>query len=83
MGRRMKDISDALALLESGMTQQETADAVPLAKGGTHSWGNVRVAHRICNSIKNDAMPPQSPPPGRQARPRALRPYSADPLFPQ
>ena len=34
---------------------------VPLAKGGTHSWGNVRVAHRICNSIKNDAMPPTIP----------------------
>ena len=25
---------------------------VPLAKGGEHSWNNVRLAHRICNSIK-------------------------------
>lgn len=30
---------------------------IPLVKGGTHSWSNIRVAHRICNSIKNDAMP--------------------------
>lgn len=29
---------------------------VPLAKCGTHSWGNVRVAHRLCNSIKGDQM---------------------------
>lgn len=27
---------------------------VPLAKGGKHSWDNVRVAHRICNSMKSD-----------------------------
>ena len=26
----------------------------PLAKGGKHSWDNVRLAHRICNSIKSD-----------------------------
>lgn len=27
---------------------------VPLAKGGLHSWDNVQLAHRICNSIKGD-----------------------------
>jgi len=27
---------------------------VPLSKGGEHSWQNVRVAHRLCNSIKSD-----------------------------
>ena len=26
----------------------------PLAKGGLHSWNNVRLAHRICNSRKSD-----------------------------
>lgn len=26
----------------------------PLAKGGTHTWGNVKVAHRLCNIIKSD-----------------------------
>ena len=32
MGRRKKDISDALALLESGMTQQEAADALGISR---------------------------------------------------
>lgn len=27
---------------------------VPLAKGGTHTWNNIKLAHRICNSIKSD-----------------------------
>lgn len=27
---------------------------IPLAKGGMHSWDNVRLAHRICNSLKAD-----------------------------
>lgn len=29
---------------------------VPLAKGGLHSWDNVKLAHRICNSIKSDNL---------------------------
>ena len=29
---------------------------IPLARGGTHTWDNVRVAHRICNSIKGDSV---------------------------
>ena len=33
---------------------------VPLSKGGEHSWENVRLAHRICNSIKSDSNPPAS-----------------------
>lgn len=27
----------------------------PIAKGGLHSWDNVRLAHRICNYLKSDA----------------------------
>lgn len=27
----------------------------PLAKGGLHSWDNVKLAHRICNSLKGDS----------------------------
>lgn len=27
---------------------------IPIANGGTHTWDNVRLAHRICNSIKRD-----------------------------
>lgn len=26
----------------------------PLAQGGFHSWNNVQLAHRICNSVKSD-----------------------------
>lgn len=29
---------------------------VPLAKGGAHSWGNVRLAHRRCNYLKRDKL---------------------------
>lgn len=25
---------------------------IPLARGGLHSWGNVMLAHRVCNSSK-------------------------------
>lgn len=27
---------------------------IPLSKGGTHTWGNVQLTHRICNSVKSD-----------------------------
>ena len=29
---------------------------IPLAKGGSHTWDNVQVAHAICNSRKKDDM---------------------------
>lgn len=29
---------------------------IPLAHGGTHTWDNVKLAHRICNSLKSDDM---------------------------
>ena len=29
---------------------------VPLVKGGTHTWNNVKLAHRLCNSIKKDKI---------------------------
>lgn len=29
---------------------------VPLAKGGTHTWNNVRLAHKNCNSRKRDSL---------------------------
>ena len=28
--------------------------ASPVAKGGAHTWDNVRLAHRDCNSVKSD-----------------------------
>ena len=27
---------------------------IPLAKGGTHTWDNVQLAHFLCNSLKSD-----------------------------
>lgn len=27
---------------------------IPLSKGGLHSWDNVKLSHKICNSIKRD-----------------------------
>ena len=27
---------------------------IPVSKGGTHTWDNVRLAHHYCNAIKND-----------------------------
>ena len=30
---------------------------IPLSKGGTHTWGNVKLAHHLCNSVKsNDSV---------------------------
>jgi len=29
---------------------------IPLAKGGTHTWSNVKLAHRQCNSLKSDKL---------------------------
>jgi 5-methylcytosine-specific restriction endonuclease McrA len=37
-----------------GNTYPSIDHVVPLARGGLHSWENVRLAHRICNSIKSD-----------------------------
>lgn len=31
---------------------------VPLAKGGAHTWDNIKLAHRKCNIKKRDNMPP-------------------------
>ena len=29
---------------------------VPLSKGGTHTWDNVKLAHRICNTLKSNEV---------------------------
>lgn len=31
---------------------------IPLCKGGTHTWDNVRAAHWRCNMLKGDTLPP-------------------------
>lgn len=37
----------------AGNTYPSIDHLVPLSKGGLHSWDNVRLAHRICNSKKS------------------------------
>lgn len=37
---------------------------IPLAKGGKHSWSNVKLAHRRCNSLKSDKFAEDYPPHG-------------------
>lgn len=34
---------------------------IPLSRGGLHSWENVRLACRLCNSLKGDTYPPTFP----------------------
>lgn len=29
---------------------------IPISKGGTHSWDNVQLAHRYCNTVKRDKL---------------------------
>ena len=28
---------------------------IPVAKGGTHTWDNIKLAHRLCNTLKRDS----------------------------
>ena len=29
---------------------------IPVSRGGTHTWDNVQLAHRYCNSIKSNKL---------------------------
>ena len=43
---------------EDGWGDGWTADhVIPLVRGGTETWDNVRLAHRSCNCRKRDRMP--------------------------
>ena len=55
-GRRCdwNDKEDRSGTIVCGNTYPSIDHVVPLASGGLHSWENVRLAHRICNSIKSD-----------------------------
>lgn len=38
-------------------TSQASIDhVIPIVKGGEHTWGNVKLAHRICNQRKGDKL---------------------------
>lgn len=40
-----------------GNTYPTIDHVIPLARGGTHTWDNVRLACRLCNSTKGDSLP--------------------------
>lgn len=37
-----------------GYTYPSIDHIVPISKGGTHTWDNVQLAHKYCNTIKSD-----------------------------
>ena len=50
---------------------------IPMAKGGGHIWGNVQVAHVICNSYKGDSYEPETE---RQVQKESRDSHEGDPV---
>lgn len=46
--------SDGICITGNNYPTQD--HIIPLAKGGTHTWDNIRLAHRNCNSSKGDKL---------------------------
>jgi len=42
---------------QTNILAPEMEHVVPLARGGDHTYANVRLAHRGCNNEKSDTMP--------------------------
>lgn len=40
----------------AGNNYPSVEHVVPLSKGGKHVWSNVRLAHRLCNTLKRDGV---------------------------
>ena len=47
----------------NGLTYPTVDHVWPLARGGTDTWDNVKLAHAWCNSAKSDALPLGGSPP--------------------
>ena len=44
----------------SGNNYPSIDHVIPVSKGGTHTWDNVKLAHRHCNTMKsNDLAKPE------------------------
>lgn len=41
----------------SGANYPSIDHIIPIARGGKHSWDNVRLAHHLCNAKKSDILP--------------------------
>ena len=48
------DIEERESGMVAGNMYPSIDHVLPIAKGGTHQWSNVKLAHRICNSLKSD-----------------------------
>lgn len=48
--------TDSNGYFVCGDTYPTRDHVIPIAKGGTHTWDNVRLACHKCNSIKNDRL---------------------------
>ena len=51
------DIEDRGHVKVAGNMYPSIDHVVPLSHGGEHSWANVRLAHRICNSLRYEHAP--------------------------
>lgn len=49
------DGEDKNGVFVAGNNYPSIDHVVPVSKGGTHTWDNVRLAHRLCNTIKRDS----------------------------
>jgi len=51
-------VNDYIKTIEShfiaGNNYPSIDHVLPVSKGGTHTWDNVQLAHRVCNAKKND-----------------------------
>lgn len=53
-----EDKTDRGTVIVCGDNYPSIDHVIPLARGGTHEWSNVRLAHRRCNIIKRDSIIP-------------------------
>lgn len=51
-----KDFTEKDGIIIVGDNYPSIDHIKPLSKGGTHTWGNVQLAHKLCNSIKCDKI---------------------------
>lgn len=51
-----KDFTEEDDVFIAGNSYPSIDHVIPLARGGLHSWNNVKLAHRLCNSKKSDGI---------------------------
>ena len=50
----LKDLTDINNVFVAGDNYPSVDHIKPISKGGTHTWDNIQLAHRYCNTIKSD-----------------------------